>query len=199
VVITADHDEFVANLLRVMHPLMRAKVSAYNEADTGRKRFAFVVHPRHVISDAMIQTWVEHAHENPLLRHAQLNPRDFSVHKITDFISQNRLRQTTLCRQIYRKFGGEYQIALMLPTADGAAVALVFNRAYDFDERDRQLLALLQPIVAALYARIQTITNLQSADHSQTSAKSRQSIRRELKKIRLSRREIEVLPLLLQG
>jgi DNA-binding NarL/FixJ family response regulator len=199
IALAANHDEFVASLIRVMHPLMHAKITGYNETDTVRKRFAFVVHPRSAVSDAMIRAWVEHAHENPLLQHAQQNPSDFSVHKITDLIPQKLFRNTSLCRKIYQKFGAEYQIALLLPSADSAVVAMVFNRAQDFDERDRQMLTLLQPVVSALYAHIQKTTERQVTDHSETASKPRPGVRRELKKFRLSPRELDVLRPLLKG
>lgn len=191
-----NHDQFVASLIRALHPLLHSKVTAYNEADPTRKRFAFVVHPRHVISDAMIRAWVNHSGENPILQHVQRHPRDTAVYKITDFVPQKTFRRTVLCQKIYSRLGAEYQMALILPALGSASVAVVFNRAFDFTERDRQILTLLQPVLSALYSRMQQLIDqevftqplLPSAPPARTQSPAD-----------LSRREKQVLLPLLRG
>lgn len=193
----ANHDQYVDGLIRALHPLLRAKVTAYNEADPMRQRFAFVVHPRHVISDAMIRAWVDHAGENPILQHVQRNPRDTAVYKITDFVPQKIFRRTALCQKIYNRLGAEYQIAMILPSSGSATVPVVFNRAIDFTERDRQILTLLQPILSALYDRIQQIGDPDSCESPLPSTFG--SLSRAHPPPGLSRREKQVLASLLHG
>jgi DNA-binding CsgD family transcriptional regulator len=197
----ADYEEFVATLVRVFCPLMNAKICGYNEADPVRKRFTFVIHPREIISDARIKIWVDHAQENPLVQNAMKNPDDFAVYKITDFIEQREFRKTTLCRKLYAEMGAEYQIALRLPLPDSPAVAVVFNRAHDFTERDRELLTLLQPVIAAAYCNVQRMSNLQLSQQEYKSAvrasnEARQAL---VERLSLSHRQNEVFRLLLQG
>lgn len=103
-----------------------------------------------------------------MLRHAQENPGDFSVHKITDFVSQKDFRGTTLCSKLYAAIDGEYQIAMPFIVQGSASVAIVFNRSSDFDERDRELLTLLQPIISSAYLNVQKMTDLQLATSDAT-------------------------------
>jgi DNA-binding CsgD family transcriptional regulator len=196
-----DYDQFVAALVRVFNPLMQAKVCGYNEADPIRKRFTFVIHPREVVTDPKIKIWVDNAMQNPLVRHAMENPDDFSVRKITDFVPQKEFRKTTLCRKLYAEMDAEYQIALRLPLPGSAAVAVVFNRAHDFTERDRELLTLLQPVIAAAYCNVQKMANLQMAQQeSRTIVRASDDARRALvERLELSHRQNEVFRHLVQG
>jgi DNA-binding CsgD family transcriptional regulator len=196
-----DHDQFVEKLVQMMHPLMRAKVTGYNEADPVRKRFGFVIHPREIVLDPMIQAWVEHAHQNPILANIQKNPTDTGVYKITDFVEHAEFRKTALCRLTYQPMGAEYQIAMPLLVSGSAAIAVVFNRDYDFTKRDKELLQLLQPLISSAYAHVQRMTDLQLArQDAQASAAHEKAARQAMiEKLALSERQTEVFRQLVQG
>ena len=198
---TSDHDEFVETLIRVMQALMQAKVTAYNEADPVRQRFAFVVRPREVVSDSMIRAWVKHARENPLLEHAINNPTDFTVHKITDFMPHPQFCRSTLCRQTYRKMGAEYQIAMPFPATGSAAIAIVFNRDYDFTERDREILTLLQPLIVSVYRNVQRFYDLEQkiGDAEKPVVAAAEDNAAIPQSLGLSPRKMDVLTHLLKG
>ena len=198
---TSEHEQFVAATIKVLHPLLRATLTGYNEADPIRKRFSFVVHPREMMSDAIIQSWVQLAHEHPLIRHVQDNPGDFAVYKITDFVSQRTFRKTALCHKIYSKCGGEYQMAMPFPIAGPAAIAVAFNRDHDFTERERELLTLLQPFITSAYCNVQRIGDLQLAlDVAKQSADELMRNRRSsIGDLDLSERQTGVLRHLLKG
>jgi DNA-binding CsgD family transcriptional regulator len=196
-----DHEQFVATLVRVLHPLMRARVTGYNEADPERKRFAFVIHPREFVSDELIRVWVQNAHENPILIHAQKNPGDSTVRKITDFVPQAEFRKTALCRKLYRRMNAEYQIAMPFPMPGTAAIAIVFNRDNDFTKRDRELLTLLQPMVLTAYRNVQRMTDLQFSQEQLQSAVDAHAaaVKSTMDRLDLSRRQQEVLEKLIEG
>jgi DNA-binding CsgD family transcriptional regulator len=200
-----DHEQFVAALIRIMHPLMDANVTGYNEADPIRKRFAFVLHPRHVVTDEAIQIWVKHAHENPVLANMQKNPTDTRVYKITDFLPHKQFRKTALCEKLYKPMQGEYQIVLPFLMAGSAAIAIVFNRSRDFNQRDRDLLTLLQPLITTAYLNVQKMTELQfTQEELQAAVDSNRSAARSATQIAigdlsLSRRQQEVFTQLLEG
>jgi DNA-binding CsgD family transcriptional regulator len=166
-----------------------------------RKRFAFVLHPREFISDPLIKVWVDHAHQNPLVQNAMQNPDDFAVYKITDFVPQREFRKTGLCQKLYAVMGAEYQIAMRLPLPGSPAVALVFNRAHDFTERDRELLTLLQPVIAAVYCSVQKMANLQmDQQESRSEVRASNETRKALvERLALSHRQNEVFRHLVQG
>ncbi len=157
-------NEFTAMAIRVMAPLVQAKVASYNEVDPPRGRFGFAVYPPDILSDEALAIWTRHAHENPLIQHVHENPTDFGVYKITDFVRQEQFRKTGLCRKLYKGLiDAEYQIAMPFPEPGTAAIAIAFNRATDFTERDRELLTLLQPLVVRAYRNAAAFTDLQMA------------------------------------
>jgi DNA-binding CsgD family transcriptional regulator len=196
-----DHDEFVDRLVRKMHPLMRARVTGYNEADPVRKRFGFVIHPREIVSDSMIQGWVENAHENPILAHVQKNPSDTAIYKITDFVSHAEFCKTALCQKTYRPMKAEYQIVMPLLLTGTTSIAVVFNRDYDFNARDRELLTLLQPLISTAYRNVQRLGELQLAQQEQHAVQEEnKTARKELvRRMALSDRQQEVFRQLVQG
>jgi DNA-binding CsgD family transcriptional regulator len=196
-----DHEKFVAALIRIMHPLMDANVTGYNEADPLRGRFAFVLHPRETVTDETIAIWVKHAQENPVLVNMQKNPTDTAVYKITDFVTQKEFRKTALCQKLYQPMRGEYQMVLPFLMAGSAAIAVVFNRDRDFTERDREILTLLQPLITTAYRNVQKMTELQfTQDELQAAVDNNRSIAHAaMEDLGLSRRQGEVLHQLLQG
>jgi DNA-binding CsgD family transcriptional regulator len=197
----SDHEQFVATLVRVMHPMMRARVTGYNEADPSHKRFTFIIHPREIVSDELIQAWVQNAHEHPILQNNQKNPHDYAVYKITDFVPQKEFRKTALCRKLYTPMGAEYQIAMPFPMPGTASIAIVFNRATDFTERDRELLALLQPLILNAYRNVQKMTDLQFSQEELQKAVDSQEIglKQATNQFALSKRQREVLEKLVEG
>ena len=88
------------------------------------------------------------APEHPLIAH-YLRTGDGSPMKISDLVPRRRFRASELYRVVYGPMGVEFQMAVTLPSAPGTVVGIALNRdRRDFGERDRRMLALLQPHLA---------------------------------------------------
>ena len=88
------------------------------------------------------------APEHPLIAH-YLRTGDGSPMKISDLMPRRHFRASELYRVVYGPMGVEFQMAVTLPSAPGTVVGIALNRdRRDFGERDRAVLALLQPHLA---------------------------------------------------
>lgn len=90
------------------------------------------------------------AGEHPLIAH-YLRTGDPRPMKISDLVPRRRFRESELYRAVYGPMGVEYQMAVTLPSTPGSVVGIALNRdRRDFGERDRRILALLQPHLVQL-------------------------------------------------
>jgi DNA-binding NarL/FixJ family response regulator len=86
-----------------------------------------------------------------------------SVHKVTDFSSQRDFERTEIWNELYRDDGIRYWMDVgIAPTGRRTRVFVFTRKDRDFDERDRLVLALLQPHLQQRYDR--TRTAAQAAD-----------------------------------
>jgi DNA-binding CsgD family transcriptional regulator len=76
--------------------------------------------------------------------------------KLGDFLTRAELRNNPWYIEIMRPHGDEFQMKTWLPATRGVVRAFFFQRAAgrrDFDERDRAVMALLRPHLAAIRDR----------------------------------------------
>jgi DNA-binding CsgD family transcriptional regulator len=76
--------------------------------------------------------------------------------KTSDLVTSRELRGNPFYTSVLRPEGIEYELKVWLPAPAGAAYAFFFERGrgrHDFDDRDRGLLALLRPHLAAIRDR----------------------------------------------
>ncbi|HTB85259.1 MAG TPA: LuxR C-terminal-related transcriptional regulator [Candidatus Sulfotelmatobacter sp.] len=137
---------------------------SYNEVD--------LAHPENTVAilkpdskeffQNLFPRFQELAHQHPLITR-QMQLADFSVHKISDFLSQKSFHRLELYRDVYRHMHVEYQIAATIKLEPERITAFALaRRQKDYTERDRTILELLRPhLVVAL-------NNLTLADKRQT-------------------------------
>jgi DNA-binding CsgD family transcriptional regulator len=76
--------------------------------------------------------------------------------KLSDFLDRNELRRNLWYQGIMRPKGSEYECKLWLPAPTGITRGFYFVRGprdRDFDERDRSVLTVLRPHLAAIRER----------------------------------------------
>lgn len=141
--------EVVEQLLR----LIPADHAGYFEYDFDTKRVLCVEIPsvQPVVAQAMIDA---------LCGWLPLRDRRFSRSpvplKTSDVLTMRELRRNPLYGSVLLPAGIEHELKVWLPAPARAAYAFFFERARgrrDFDERERGLLAMLRPHLAAIRAR----------------------------------------------
>jgi DNA-binding CsgD family transcriptional regulator len=163
-----DLDEFIVSAMRELPALVESDMAAYNEVNYAGRRMTTVIdspvgqthwHEVQIVFETIMN-------QNPLIEYSSRvrgGPK-----KISDFISDEQWRETGIYQAVYRNVSGEHQIAVALPVDEAAIVAFAFNRRHnDFTERDRSILAIMQPHLTQAYKNAQ--------QHTQISTKLKRS------------------------
>jgi DNA-binding CsgD family transcriptional regulator len=92
-----------------------------------------------------------YAHQHPVFAHFRRQPHD-EPKKISDFLVDAEFQQLELYREHHGPLGMNYEMAAFVGENESCHTLVTINRrARDFSERDRQLLALLQPHIRQAY------------------------------------------------
>ncbi len=148
--------------LRLSTCLVPNELSGYNEVDPSRKRLQVVFEPAERQADITesLPIWERYMHQHPVLSHYIKQPAD-GPRKISDFLSNAEFRRLELYQEFYRNIGTKYQMVVTMPSPAPLVVAVALNRGKkDFTERDRKLLALMQPHLRQAYENAALITEL---------------------------------------
>jgi DNA-binding CsgD family transcriptional regulator len=149
----------VAGLLRVVP----APFGSYNEVDRGATRIRYVVEPGDAQVSHLELNASQYRHEQPVLAH-YLRTGDGSPHKLSDFLTQQKLHRLGIYNENYRRTGVEYQMAFMLKSLQrqsARTIAIALDRGRgdtDFTERDRHILRALRPHLMTAYANAELVS-----------------------------------------
>lgn len=93
-------------------------------------------------------------HQNPIVAYTEQTGNRDTV-KFSDFVSAREFHRLEIYRDFYRPLEVEDQLATLLEVAPGRIVGIAFNRdRRSFTERERRLLALVRPHLAAAYRNL---------------------------------------------
>lgn len=142
-----------AVVLAQMRRLVRCDIVSYNEVDL-RERRVRVLHDVPDLSDErLITTFARLARQNPLVVHGE-RTGDGSPVMFSDFLTERELRAREIYSDLYRPLGIEHQLACSL-TNQPSVVGIALSRSKrNFTERDRAVLELLRPHLAAAFRRV---------------------------------------------
>ena len=153
----AGLEPFPPELLDRLRELMAADAVRYCEQDRVAQRTLYgrgcsisnAMEPS--APDADEAFWL-YRPENPILRHHETG--DFAACKLSDFLTRRGLHRLGLYREVFRPAGIEHRFVVGLPAPQSHTKAFLVDRAdgRDFGERDRIVLNVLRPHLAAAYA-----------------------------------------------
>lgn len=104
------------------------------------------------IAEVCSAVFETHPHDNPLVVE-QVFRGNRDVLMLEDFCTGREFRETVYFNEILRRLQLDRQMAVMLPAGSGLSFSCAINRkGRQFDERDRQMLALLAPHLAGALA-----------------------------------------------
>lgn len=157
-----DLDTLPRTAVRLAKRLVANDQTTYNEIDPHRQRLAAVTEPIERQDDVirMASVWEEHMHQHPLVNHFYHHPAD-EPKKISDFLSDVQFRKLPLYTEFFKLIDVNYQIVTTMPAPRPLMVGIALNReTRDFSERDRAVLAMLQPHLRQAYENAALITDL---------------------------------------
>lgn len=156
-----DLDDFVVTAMKLLPPLIGSDKASYNEVDYAERRMMTVIdspfaqrryHEKQLVFESIMN-------QNPLIEHYS-NVLD-GPRRISDFLTDEQWRSTGIYQAYYGDIKGDYQIAVALPIDRTTIVAFAFNRTVsDFDDRQLEILTILQPHLTQAYKNARQHTQL---------------------------------------
>ena len=145
-----DIDAMMSGVTRELSTIVPCEIATYAELNKRRLRVNWVWHGAEPFPDAQ-QVFVAHLHENPVAVH-NATTLDSPPVKTTDFISLREFRRRGVYSEFYRRLGPEYMMVAKVPSDPRLQVAVaVLRNGRDFSERERRILAVMQPHLMQAY------------------------------------------------
>jgi len=145
---TDELHSFRHHLVPGLRQLVACDSLGYNEIDLDR-RTAFVLSDAPVF-EGISERFLALAHQHPMVPYQRRG--DLRTRLMSDFLSVRAFHRLELYQDIYRPLGIEDQLALGIGRDGIVAINLARGRR-TFTERDRQLMELVRPHLAAAWHR----------------------------------------------
>jgi DNA-binding CsgD family transcriptional regulator len=154
---SASEQPFTSELLHELGRLVEADAIAYSELDRVRRRDLYYAErapgeePELEFDENLL--WDVVIDEDPLCLAQQLG--DFRVRRLSDCLTRAELHAARFYDLWLRPFGVEFELDVALPSPQWHTKTFMFSRhegSRDFTERDRFVLELLQPHLAAMWS-----------------------------------------------
>ncbi len=132
-------------LLRMLAELVPCRQVSWNHVAPGLQRAEVMAWPEQPEDERYEEALRLHLADHPLIAHQRATGESRPI-KLSDFVSQRKLHDSGLYADLYR--GLRYEDVLAAPLAMGFAPwarLILGNDRWPFRERDRQVLAALQP------------------------------------------------------
>lgn len=144
--------ELGARILPRLRRLLRADVASFSGWDGAAQLWAFdpgdALHP---VSDGEVAS---RAAEHPVVSH-MARTRDGRATRVSDLIGLRAFKRLAIYEDRFRPIGANYQILAGLAFGGAVPSGVGFSRASrDFGERERALLDLMRPRLAAAYRSV---------------------------------------------
>jgi len=152
-----DLDDFAMRLVDGIHRVVDCRGASYNEINVKRRRVRWVTDvetgPSHV------EAFEFHLRDNPIVGFMNTNPETDAI-TISDLVSERSWKDYGVYRDVYHPLGLERIMAVtpsMTPQMIGVAL---FRDGGDFSDRDRTMLTMLRPHLAATYRSAAALSDL---------------------------------------
>jgi len=145
-----------------LRALVPADMTAWVETRVGRPEVRAIACPHDLLADGP-RRFARIRDHHPVLAHFERS-RDGGAVKLSDFVGRARWHRLPLYQEFFRPAGIEHQMSIALPSNGARLVRITLNRARgDFSERDRLVLNLVRPHVAAAQAHAEALDRLAAA------------------------------------
>lgn len=148
-----DIDDFASRVLAISE-LVPCDIVGYNSVDLAAGRVQAVIDPPGAVPDAAYPRFEQFVHQHPVIAHHE-RTGDWRPCAISDFLTEPRFHRLDLYREFYGPLGIEDQLSMLLPPSS-RVIGIALNRARrGFSDRDRTLLDILRPHIAAAHRTAQ--------------------------------------------
>lgn len=158
-----DHASFTTCLVDSLASLVPVDIASYDELNPKTKKTFVKTAPHdYPMPTNGCEVLGKFLLQHPCVAYAH-RTGDGAPRKITDFISVNQWKRTSLFNEFYRHLGTVHNLGMQMATGSDRStmVTMGFHSAgRDFDERDRSILAVLRPHLAQAYSNAQVVTEI---------------------------------------
>lgn len=136
--------------------LVGCDLASYNEVSPGRPPLV-VANPGGELEPWEAQAMEGLIHQNPMLAHF-VKTGDGRARRFSDFLSGRALHRLDLHRELYRRIGVHFQVAISTAAPSGTVVGIALSRAErDFADAEVAAVDLLRPHLVAAHQRLTEI------------------------------------------
>lgn len=184
-------DEFRAGVLPAVQRLVPCDWVSYNEVGADGTIHAVLVDP--IPPAHLFPLWDRYALQNPIVAHYQ-RTSDGRAYRFSDFLTRAEYHALDLYQHVYKPLGVEHQVAIEMPSPADITIGIALSRKRrDFSQRDRDVLNLARPHLIQAWRNAQRRAPELARPTPVVPEPDR------LRLLGMSRREAEVLQLLMQG
>ncbi len=147
-------DAFAFEVLAMLLGLVPAKGASFNRLEMRPVRLLCQMYPKRTLeplTEESRKSFLQFQDQHPFVSlYRQIG--GFGAVRTSDLMSQRQFERLAIYNEYYRRFDSHFQIEFTLPAPRDVCFAIALNRAdKDFSERDRAVLELLRPHIAAGY------------------------------------------------
>src|SRR4051812_37640182 len=136
-----------------LHELVPCDGVGWNEVDLGGHEVRAVTSPVDYFESGQVATLNRLIHQHPIVQYVA-RTGDTSATKLSDFVSARQLHALEIYADFFRPLGIEDMLAVIV-RAEPVIIGVAFTRPRrSYRERDRELLNLLRPHLAAAYEHV---------------------------------------------
>jgi len=202
-----DIDELRHGMLRALERALPSDYMSLNDVTPEPRHIVTLIEPE--TSTEMLATWMQLAHENPLLHYYQ-RTLDGRANRFSDVIAADSLHRLPLYRRLYRPMGVEHQMAFTLPASPDRVLAIALSRgARDYTDQERDFANRARPFLIQAYLNAIAFSALSCGESNaalvdegageHSGERRGESLLGALRSAGLTRREAEVLRLVAFG
>ncbi len=147
-----EPDAFAFEVLAMLLSLVPAKGASFNRLEMQSVGLLCQQYPQRnleALTEQSRKSFLEFQDQHPFVS-LYRQTGGFGSVRTSDLMSQREFERLAIYNEYYRRFDSRFQIEFTLPAPRDVCFAIALNRAdRDFSERDRAVLELLRPHVAA--------------------------------------------------
>lgn len=148
----AEPDAFAFDVLSMLLGLVPGKGASFNRLEMRSVRLLCQSYPKRTLeplTEESRKSFLQFQDQHPFVSLFR-QTGGFGPVRTSDLMRQREFERLAIYNEYYRRFDSRYQIEFTLPAPRDVCVAIALNRAdRDFSDRDRAVLELLRPHVAA--------------------------------------------------
>ncbi len=157
---SAPFEAFVTRLVAALPQVIPAAHVTYNEMNPERSESHNCVNTAELATPLAAQLWEEHMNEHPVMQHVLLTG-DRSAVRISDLWSEQRMRDSGLHSEFYKRYDISDAICITVPCPLPRVIGIGWHDGRCFTERERLIADLVRPHISQAWGNARLVSRWQ--------------------------------------